>query len=431
MSLSDEQNRLFDRFVDHLADGARPTRDTFLAFGSLGQLYRLMPSLQANKPDWAPVLREALNVRYAERWKKQRAGIVRGTPGLKAKLSVPADQIPKAWQRAIKEMTLARVQVDRGVLTIDDRVPPSRKVIAKLEYTVRQLAFAATDAGLKPALNMQCVRAFLLASKSRKTRPVTRRSRLKELMTFAQWLDEAAHEGIINAMRRHANQLARLAGRQRKRKEDWLIQNPIEVVDCWMIAEEMLQEALAAPSGSNARLDLALDALAIALAINVPLRIGDLHRLQIGNHLTRSFETSTWTIALRCEKMGNEYAAEMWPELTPFIDAVVLAGRPDTVLATRLREVDSQFLFSKHGRKFSELWISKVWYRHIGTGEHIIRTLWHEEALDDADTWMSLVLCGQEGGSRTARHYQVKQQKRLAGKRAKSLMQAARSRRRS
>ena len=187
---------------------------------------------------------------------------------------------------------------------------------------------------------------------------------------------------------------------------------------------------MSTPSGSIERLDMALDALAIALAVNVPLRIGDLHRIQIGMHLTRSFDMDTWTVDLRCEKMGNDYVAELWPELTPFLDAVVLAGRSHGALAARIRKLDGEYLFAKLGKKLGEGWISKAWRRHIGIGEHIVRTLWHEEALDNEDTWMALVLCGQEGGGRTARHYQVKQQKRQAGKRAKSLMRAARGRRR-
>lgn len=431
MSITEAQIRLLSRFIAHLAGNAAPTAETFLEFGSLQQLEKLMAPLQTTYPTWAPELREALHVRNAERWQKTREGVERAVPGTKAKLSVPIDQIPRTWLRAIKQMKAARNQVDRGILTLDQRAPPSAKVIEKLESAARQLVFSAREAGLKPALDMQCVRMFLLASKGRGTKPGTRGTRLKELMVLARWIDEDEHEDILNSMRRKKNQLTRLARRQRKHKEDWLIQKPTEVIDCWMLAEELLQEAMSMPTGSLARLDLALDALAIALAVNIPLRIGDLHRIQIGVHLTRSFDRETWTVDLRCGKMGNDYVAELWPELTPFLDAVVLAGRPDGALAKRVREINGAHLFSKYGRKLGERWISTAWRRHIGTGEHIVRTLWHEEALDDADTWMSLVLCGQEGGSRTARHYQVKQEKRQAGRRAKSLMRAARERRRS
>lgn len=431
MSITDAQSRLLDRFTTHLAGNAAPTREMFLAFGSKSRLESLMAPLQIAYPSWAPELREALRVRNAERWQKERDGVEPRIPGKKPVLSVPLEQIPKTWCRAIKEMKSTRNQVDRGILTLDDRVPPSGKVIANLEHTARQLAFAANEAGFKPTLDMPCVRAFLAASKGRGTKPITRCSRLKELMILACWIDEDDHAGIINAMRRKKSQLARLAQRQRKHKEEWLIQNPTEILDCWMLSEELLQEAMSMPSGGIARLDLALDALAIALGVNIPLRIGDLHRLQIGVHLTRSFERDTWTVDLRTAKMGSDYVAELWPELTPFLDAVVLVGRSEGSLATRLRELNGQYLFAKYGQKMGAGWVSTAWRRHIGTGEHIVRTLWHEEALDDADTWMALVLCGQDGGGETARHYQVKQQKRQAGRRAKSLMRAARGRRRS
>tara|TARA_R110002124_G_scaffold287334_2_gene473174 strand:+ start:831 stop:2003 length:1173 start_codon:yes stop_codon:yes gene_type:complete len=389
-----------------------------------------MVPLQAAHPSWAPELREALRVRYAERWQQEREGVEPRIPGKKPVLSVPIEQIPKTWRLAIKEMEAARAQVDRGIMTLDDRTPPSAKVIANLKRTARQLVFAAIEADCKPALDMPCVRAFLAASKIRGTKPITRCSRLKELMVLACWLDEGDHADIFNAMRRKKNQLARLAQRQRKHKEEWLIHNPTEILDCWMLSEELLQEAMSMPSGCIARLDLALDALAIALAVNIPLRIGDLHRFQIGVHLSRSIERDTWTVDLRTAKTGSDYVAELWPELTPFLDAVVLVGRSEGSLGTRLRELNGQYLFAKYGRKLGAGWVSTAWRRHIGTGEHIVRTLWHEEALDDADTWIALVLCGQEGGGETARHYQVKQQKRQAGRRAKTLMRAARGRRR-
>jgi hypothetical protein len=429
MSITDAQSRLLDRFITHLAGNSAPTREMFLAFGSKSRLESLMVPVQTAHPSWAPELREALRVRNAERWQKERDGVEPRTPGREPVLSVPIERLPKTWRLAIKEMEAARAQVDRGIMTLDDRTPPSAKVIANLKRTARQLVFAANEADCKPTLDMPCVRAFLAASKARGTKPITRCSRLKEMMVLACWLDEDDHADILNAMRRKKNQLARLAQRQRKHKEEWLIQNPIEILDCWMLSEELLQEAMSMPSGSIARLDLALDALAIAMAVNIPLRIGDLHRFQIGVHLTRSFERDIWTVDLRTAKMGSDYVAELWPELTPFLDAVVLAGRSEGSLATRIRELNGEYLFAKYGQKMGAGWVSKAWRRHIGTGEHIVRTLWHEEALDDADTWMALVLCGQEGGGETARHYQVKQQKRQAGSRAKSLMRAARGRR--
>ncbi len=431
MSIGDAERRLLDRFMTHLEGSTMPTQETFLAFGAMSRLWRLMKPLQVERPAWAPELREALHTLRVERGQKEREGIERETPDIKAKWSVPFDEIPKPWRRAIKEMKATRREVDRGILALDDRAPPSEKVIVNLQLSARQLVFAANEVGLKPALDMPCVRAFLAASKRRGTKPITRCARLKELMVLACWIDEDDHADILNAMRRKKNQLNRLAQRQRKHKEEWLIQNPTEVVDCWMLAEELLQESMSMPSGCTARLDLTLDALAIALAVNVPLRIGDLHRIQIGVHMIRSFESDTWTVDLRCEKMGNDYVAELWPELTPFLDAVVLAGRSEGVLAPRLRELNGQYLFAKYGQKLGAGWVSTAWRRHIGTGEHIVRTLWHEEALDDADTWLALVLCGQDGGGATARHYQVKQQKRQAGRRAKSLMRSARGRRRS
>jgi hypothetical protein len=86
-------------------------------------------------------------------------------------------------------------------------------------------------------------------------------------------------------------------------------------------------------------------------------------------------------------------------------------------------------LFSKDGvRPFSEEWISKAWRRRIGTGVHIIRTLWHQEAAEDGETWMALALCGQRG-ARTAQHYTLKAARKRAAKQGRALLARARARR--
>jgi hypothetical protein len=79
-------------------------------------------------------------------------------------------------------------------------------------------------------------------------------------------------------------------------------------------------------------------------------------------------------------------------------------------------------------KPFAPGWISTVWRRHIGTGEHIIRTLWHEDAAEDGETWMALALCGQRS-ARTAKHYTVKAARKRAAKRGRGLLKQARQRR--
>ncbi len=77
-------------------------------------------------------------------------------------------------------------------------------------------------------------------------------------------------------------------------------------------------------------------------------------------------------------------------------------------------------LFSRDGGEtvLTADWISDVWYEHVGTGAHIVRTLWHQLAYDsDTDrTWMALALCGQRGGSRTASEYREKNQRAAAAR---------------
>ena len=74
-------------------------------------------------------------------------------------------------------------------------------------------------------------------------------------------------------------------------------------------------------------------------------------------------------------------------------------------------------------------WISDVWQDHIGTGAHIVRTLWHELVGDSGDdrVWVALALCGQRD-RRTARAYQVEQTRKTAIAKGHSLLAARRRR---
>jgi hypothetical protein len=312
-------------------------------------------------------------------------------------------------------------------MSLDDREPPAVSVIRSLMQTLRQLAHAALQAGLEPALDIECVRAFLAGLHARARTATTKAARLKELLRFAIWIEDDTT--IIEALRRERNRQTRIAARQRKIKELWLFKTGTTVADCWLTAEDLLASAAKMPPGLPRR-RLELEALAIAFAVVCPLRIGDLHRIRIGVDLVR--RGGAWTFATRTAKTDQEYdAGELWPELAPFVDAVVLDGRHPFDLPPRIKALEGAPLFSKDGvRPFASGWISTVWRRRIGTGEHIIRTLWHEDTAEDGETWIALALCGQRS-ARTAKHYTVKAAKKQAAKRGRALRRQARQRSRA
>jgi hypothetical protein len=426
--LNDRQRRLLAAFANHLrARGVyAPGQADFAAFGSFSRIQRLHKALAVAAPVWCAECRLAMTAKLAEMWRQEREGVAPAPRNAPA-LSVPRSALPKRWLRELDEMRAIRRELDRGVMSLDDRMPPSAKVLRKLEATLRQLAWEAGAAGVAPGLDIAPVSAFLAGLDRRGRAPTTKVARLRELLLFAAWIgDETA---AVQAMRREKNLQERLAARRRKRKEVWLLQHRIQVVDCWLIAEDLLIRALALASGLPRR-RLLLHALAIAFAVVCPLRIGDLPRIRIGEHLVR--ERGLWAFEIVAAKNLFDYdPGPLWPELTPFIDAVVLDGRDPLDIAARVRAMQGAPLFSKDGvRPFSEEWISTVWRRHIGTGVHIVRTLWHEEAAEDGGTWMALALCGQRS-AQTARHYTLKAARKRAAKRGRALLARARAKRRA
>jgi hypothetical protein len=122
---------------------------------------------------------------------------------------------------------------------------------------------------------------------------------------------------------------------------------------------------------------------------------------------------------------------DLWPETTPFFDALVASDAPggDLWSGYDLRKDTPFFSLDGGATVLSADWISDVWEKHVGCGAHIVRTLWHELACDaDRDlTWMSLALCGQIA-ERTAQEYRVDNSRRRAAASGRRMMRAARQR---
>lgn len=188
--------------------------------------------------------------------------------------------------------------------------------------------------------------------------------------------------------------------------------------------------AVMAPPASTVRVDLTLDAAGLALSIVVPLRIGDLHRLGIGEHLKRNADG--WSISILTDKTGALYERpRLWPELTPFLDAVILLTAPggDFWAGYDARSAPSSAIFSQDFGKTGccELWPTKVWTRHFGIGAHIVRSLWHQMMYESEgdEQYIALALCAQ-GHGRTAMEYIMRGNRKRAVRRGRAKIRAAR-----
>jgi hypothetical protein len=182
--------RLADRWYRHLAMRrvAVPREHDFTAFGSLGQLERLRNALRLIAPrDLAPIL-PALTAKRAEAWRKAKAmseGPAAPRQGRAPELSIPFANLPKAWQRALREMRSLRRTLDAGRLSLDDRTPPSGKVIRNLESTLRIFGGVCTAKNLPMELTIETFTAWRATRRAAGNRDVTIASRCKELALFA------------------------------------------------------------------------------------------------------------------------------------------------------------------------------------------------------------------------------------------------------
>jgi len=408
--LQPAQQRMLERWHDHLryrgVDVPRP--EDFLSFGSISTLERLRTVLSGVDERSASAIRPALRELRSKKWRR-----VKPTPEIsqtrkprtKAMLSVPEAELPSLWRKRIREMRRLRDVQDQGLLDLDDRQPPATSVIRNLVSTLRQLAKSCANRQLPAAMTKDAVTAWREDCHGRSMKPVSMAARLKELWIFADWCDE--DDDMLEHLHRMRGRYLRAATGDMKLKDAWALENPVNIGDVWVRAEDLLAASHGEMAGSAARAQAILDAACLALSVVCPLRCGDLHRIRFGTHLRR--HATGWSLRITTSKTETEYdRPSLWPELTPFLDALVMLDTAQADLWRAYDEKSGQPIFS---HDFGETepyvaWPSRCWRRHFGTGEHIVRSLWHSMMFESEtdEQWIALALCGQ-GNGRTAQAY--------------------------
>jgi hypothetical protein len=405
-----------------------PDVDDFLTFGKLSTLERLRNVLATEAPNMCGPLRAA--IQELRRVKNAKSGSMAkgGRRGPVMEYSVDRDALPDAWRATLDAMILARRRVDAGGLHLSGPKPPALASIKDMTYVLRALGMSCRRRGMMIELRKRAVRAWLDDAEARGcgARGLALQIGLLQRFAVRQIGKKAKLAKQLASLRRS---YAARGEKELKRKERFLLENPRTVGGIWQEAEALLQKAGFEPAGSRARHKLLREAAALALGVAVPLRIGDLHRFLIGEHLTRS--AMGWALRIRTSKTRGEYARDaLWPELTPFLDALIEIDAPagdlwtgyDARVGTPLFSTD----FGETG--LSGDWISDVWEKHVGCGAHIIRTIWHQLCWesDKDSTWIALALCGQTA-ERTAIAYRIKGARIRATQDGRSLMRNARS----
>jgi hypothetical protein len=387
---------------------AAPTPEDFLAYGRLSKLERLAPEIAAKAPEEGAALRSALRTLRREKRERAPSRATGGRRGPAQKLSIDEADLPADWRQVLERWRAERRRIDAGGILFGDRQPPAADLIEDIAYVLRAIGKVCVDAERPIALSDETIAAWLDAAEARGCTASGLALQLGLVLTFLAATDaDAALRDRIAAMRAMMRRRAETAV---KRKEEWLRRNPCSLGGVWDKAEALLAEASKLPTTRYGRAKLVREAAALALAVAAPLRIGDLGRFVIGEHFART--ATGWSLIVVTRKKRHRVERpELWPELTPFLDAVILVDAPTDDLWTAYDARVGTPLFSRDGgaTAMTPDWLSDVWEEHVGCGAHIVRTLWHEVAHEaDVDlTWMALALCGQKD-QRTARHYQVR-----------------------
>ncbi len=426
--LSPGGQRLFTRWQTHLSERGvllAGTKD-FLAFGSLSKLERLQKALVEVDPAQANAMRLALKQRRSERWQRSQGTTAPGNRDQNVDLlSVPEGALPRFWRRELRAMRKLRVDVDAGRLSLDDRRPPSEKVIRNLASTLRIFAGVCIASGNAIELTAETVPLWLQARLERGNKHRTIASRLKDLILFATWCDE--EEETLEFLHTQKRRYRRSGNKEAKAKDIKMRRLNFDLADVWLKAEELRAEAQLTSRGSAKRARLTRAAACVALSVVCPLRIGDLHRIAFGEHLQR--RAGHWSLSIETAKTGLAYDRPvLWPELTPFLDDLLLLDMPHDNIWDSFVQKDGLPIFSRDGASGVAVdWPTRCWERHFGIGEHIVRSLWHTMMYesDDEDQWIALALCGQ-GHRRTAQDYTLEGRTRRAGRRGRAKISEAR-----
>jgi len=417
------------KWYAHVAQsgGGAPDKECFKTFGSLSSLDRLHRVLSRVEPDSCGQLRIAMTElrKLATRNTRKRTG---GQRGPIRQYSVLRDELPHDWIVLLDSMATKRAHLDAGGLHLSGPKPPSAASLKDMTYVLRALARSCQMHGLHMVLNKTTVRAWLDDAEARGCGAQGLAFQLGMLQRFARRL-LGKKQKMTKALA-EMQALYRARGRgDVKRKEIFLLNNPKSLGGLWQQAEDLLHAAHRETPGTAARYKLMREACALALAIVAPLRVGDLHRLIVGKDIERV--GGHWRLNIKTKKTGGNYdRGALWPELTPFLDALICDDAPGADIWSGYELRIGTPLFALEGGKvgLSGDWISSVWRKHVGSGAHIVRTLWHQTIWEcDRDgVWIALALCGQDD-VRTATAYRVEDAKRRSVREGRRLLSAARA----
>lgn len=366
--------------------------------GSVSAYYqhRLVKALARLLPGTALAQRAAACVLR----RRQRSSAGRSQPTPKrtraASKSLPESDLPLAWRDALATMRA-------GVGTRTDRAP-APSIVETIAMKLRQLARSATDRGLPVALSLEAIGALHDDMQARGVTASTRRATTSALARFAQYI--AAPQEIRDELRRVTSLHDASKTAEIKRKEKVLHKTDVSARAVLAKARDLLAEATTTtnPRSAHSRRN---EAFCLSFFTLLPIRLSDA-RLTFGEDLI--WAGGSWNLCITTSKNGVDYAAKVHPHLEPYIEALILQGL-DPVYLDQRREAcladRRPALVTWTGEGVGYNYVSDVWRKYFGIGEHIARTEMHESfaaRLGVEGTELALRACGQRS-PQSAKHY--------------------------
>lgn len=310
-------------------------------------------------------------------------------------VSVPVGSLPESMQDLLVD--LAQPQ--------DRRLQPWKPAsIAILEKALCQIVHEARNAGAPESVCPETMKAWLTAIDGRDVGP-----RSKEML-----LDSLARGGAragldddeIDRLQREAEYWRKKALGLPKRKEKFLAERPLTLVDVADAARARIDEAPTLRR-SDQRRAAWFDAAALALAIARPDREYDFSRYVVGETLWRT--ERGWESDLVSSKTNVEVAGAVWDAVGAYLDAGILLGaHPDHFWQLYRGRVGTAYFCTADGTAMAPGRVRAAFIRCLKIQSHLMRTLWFDEAAAWGD-W-GLMAARTLAGHRsvlTASHYET------------------------
>lgn len=380
-----------------------------------GRLHRLRDGLRALYGAHHPIVHTVEEARIAKSRAYYEATSPAPTVGQGRRAlaySIPEEEVPAAWLDV-----LARLEAGERVR--------GRKAAAasvqSMRLQARYLLWAAHREELPEHVSLATLRAYDRALDARGTRASTRAIAFSWLRMLSSYIGTA--ESVVDDARRVASFYRRLSRQDLPLKEDRLAELP-DLATVFEQAGDLLVQAGSEMHGT-VRATLYTDAGALALLSLIPFRNQDTVLLW-GKHL--SYRDGRYLLNKAITKTGAWFTGKLHSILDPFIEALLLRGRPPALLP-QLREAAIQEeapLFPKsNGAARSVTGLSQRWNKRVGTGSVINRTRIHTllGELGPAGVRAALALCAQRS-YRTSEHYQAESLARNEMRESQALLTA-------